>query len=158
MIAVSSGISVCRQTGMCVCMCVCAFGIYPHTEGLQPVFNHLVCSRGWMVLGSVHLCEDAKGMQGGDESRRRPVCGRVSCRAPRPHQDLREAVETWGLRAQRAGKAQVYCNPASLVLGNFRRPRVSLCPPSAKGFSIAAPHPPTINHASTSGLLSPFEQ
>ena len=100
---------------MCVCVCVCvrAFGINPHADGLQPVFTHLVRTRGRMVLGSVHLCEEAKGVQGWDESRRRPACGRVSCGVPRPHQDLREAVETWGLRAQRAGKAQVYCNPAS---------------------------------------------
>lgn len=115
-----SGISVCRQTGVCVCVCVS--GIYPHTDGLQPVFTHLVCTPGWLVLGSVHLCQDAKGMQGWDESHCRPVCGRVPCRAPKPHQDLREAVEAWGLRAQKAGKAQVYCNPASPVLGNFRRP------------------------------------
>ena len=89
-----------------------------------------------MLLGGTRLCEDAKGMQGWDEIHRKSVRGSMSCKVPRPHQDLREAVEGWGRRTQRARKAQVYGHPASPVLGDFKGPGCLSALELAKDFPL----------------------
>lgn len=138
----------------CVCMCLA----YVHMLMDSSLCSHLVCRPGWMLLGSMSLCEDAKGMHGWDEIHGKSVRGSMSGKVPRPHQDLRDAVEDWGRRTQRARKAQGLWPPSFTSLGGIQETGVSLCPRAGKGFPIAAPYPLTMNHASNSSLLSALEQ
>lgn len=120
-------------------MCVCVFGIYPCTDGLQPVFTHLVCT--W--LDGSEQCAPVRmqrGCKGWDESLLETCVGGV-LQAPKPPGSSEKLLKP-GASGHRARKAQVHCNPASPVLGNFRRPgSLSALHPS-KDFPLQPLRPP----------------
>ena len=142
-----SDISVCRQAGVCVCVCVS--GIYPHTDGLQPVFTRLVCTPGWLVLGSVHLCQDAKGMQRGCKGGMRAIANLCvgGCPAERPnHTRISEKLlkpGASGHRGQERPRSVAIQLPQSWETSGDQgvslpsiRQRISHCSPSCPGHKL----------------------
>lgn len=98
-------ISVFRQA--CIYVCV-AYACMPMASSICAHTSSVGLAG---ILAGWGLCEDVRARQ--TES---------LCQAPRPHQDLREALEGRLFRDWRVGKAQVYWDKTSSLLRDFRSP------------------------------------